>query len=135
VHFALTLVGTSLTFRPQFVLGLEGMPRRIPDYSAGTGWQGLNVVSTVGSFLIALGTLFFLVAIVRSLRGPAVATADAWGRGQALEWAAASPPVRHNFDHLPPIRSYAPLYDLRHPDMEPEDEEIGSGRATTPGGS
>lgn len=124
-HFGLTLVGTSLTFLPQFILGMDGMARRLPDYSASEGWTGLNQVSTVGSFLIALGTLLFLVAVVRSLRGPATAPADAWGTGMSLEWAASSPPARHNFERLPPIRSYAPLFDLRHPEEGPDDEEVG----------
>ncbi|MGI8750007.1 MAG: cytochrome c oxidase subunit I [Thermoleophilaceae bacterium] len=123
-HFGLTFVGTSLTFLPQFVLGLDGMARRLPDYAASDGWTGLNQLSTVGSFLIGVGTLLFLVAVGRSLRRPPTAPADAWDTGNSLEWAAGSPPARHNFDRLPPIRSYAPLYDLRHPAEEPDDDEL-----------
>ena len=56
--------------------------------------------------------LVFLVNVVVSLRGARAAGADPWG-GQTLEWATTSPPPPHNFDALPPIRSYAPLLDLR----------------------
>ncbi|MGI8660221.1 MAG: cytochrome c oxidase subunit I [Thermoleophilaceae bacterium] len=123
-HCGLTFVGTSLTFLPQFVLGYEGMARRVADYPADEGWTALNAVSTGGSFLIAIGTLLFLITAGASLRRPATAPADCWGTGNSLEWAASSPPARHNFDSLPPIRSYAPLYDLRHPDEGPDDEEL-----------
>lgn len=123
-HFGLTFVGTSLTFLPQFFLGLDGMARRLPDYSASAGWTGLNRLSTVGSFVIGVGTLLFLVAVVRSLRQAPTARADAWSTGNSLEWAADSPPARHNFHALPPIRSYAPLYDVRNAAEGPGDEEL-----------
>lgn len=114
VHFALMVLGTNLTFLPQFALGYDGMARRLPDYPASTGWQALNVVSTVGAFVIALGTLVFLVAVAISFLHARDAAPDAWGSGCSLEWAAASPPSRWNFDApLPPVRSYAPLDDLR----------------------
>jgi len=123
-HFGLTFVGTSLTFLPQFFLGLDGMARRLPDYSASAGWTGLNRLSTVGSFVIGVGTLLFLVAVVRSLRQAPTARADAWSTGNSLEWAADSPPARHNFPALPPRRSYAPLYDMRNAAEGPGDEEL-----------
>jgi cytochrome c oxidase subunit 1 len=114
-HFWLLAIGTNLTFLPQFLLGYDGMARRLPDYPAGTGWQGLNVASTVGAFLIAAGTLAFLAAVAGSFLRDRDAAPDPWGTGCTLEWAAASPPARWNFtEPLPPVRSYAPLDDLRH---------------------
>jgi cytochrome c oxidase subunit 1 len=114
VHFALTLIGTTLTFLPEFALGYDGMARRLPDYPASTGWQPLNMVSTVGAFVIALGTLAFLAGVAASFLRDPDAAPDPWGTGPSLEWAAASPPPRWNFvDPLPPVRSYAPLHDLR----------------------
>jgi cytochrome c oxidase subunit 1 len=114
-HFWLMAIGTNLTFLPQFVLGYDGMARRLADYPAGTGWQGLNVASTVGAFVVALGILAFLLAVAGSFLRTADAPSDPWGTGCSLEWAAASPPARWNFtEPLPPVRSYAPLDDLRH---------------------
>jgi cytochrome c oxidase subunit 1 len=113
-HFWLMAIGTNLTFLPQFALGYDGMARRLPDYPKGTGWQGLNVLSTVGSFLVAFSILVFLVAVAGSFLRRPDAGADPWGTGCSLEWAAASPPSRWNFDApLPPVRSYAPLADAR----------------------
>ncbi len=112
LHFWIWVVGFSLTFLPQYQLGLDGMPRRIADYGAATGWQVLNVVSTVGAFLLAVGIVPFLVAVVLALRKPADAPADPW-RANSLEWATSSPPPEHNFRSLPPIRSERPVYDAR----------------------
>jgi len=118
VQFALLVIGTNLTFLPQFVLGEAGMARRLADYPASTGWQGLNVASTAGSYLVALGVLVFVVSAAASALSDRTAGADPWGTGNSLEWFTSSPPPRHNFASLPPIHSFAPLYDLR----EGEDE-------------
>ena len=112
IHLALMLVGTNLTFFPMFILGAEGMTRRIAAYPASTGWQDLNELETAGAFLIAGSVLVFLINVAVSLRGRRPAGADPW-EGQTLEWATDSPPPRHNFVSLPAIRSYAPLLDLR----------------------
>ena len=69
-------------------------------------------MATVGSFVIALSVLVFIANVVISLRHRRPAGDDPWG-AHTLEWATSSPPPRHNFDALPPIRSYAPLLDLR----------------------
>jgi cytochrome c oxidase subunit I len=112
VHFALMVIGTNLTFFPMFILGAEGMTRRIARYPASGGWQGLNELATAGSFVIALSVLVFLINVAVSLHSRREAGADPW-QGHTLEWATGSPPPRHNFDALPPIRSHAPLLDLR----------------------
>jgi cytochrome c oxidase subunit I len=121
------VIGTNLTFAPMFWLGQWGMPRRIARYPQHPGWQTLNLLETIGAGIIALGILVFLVNVWVSLRRREVAGDDPWG-AQSLEWWTTSPPPRHNFPRgLPPIRSYAPLLDLRH-EMEdrgaqPEQEE------------
>jgi cytochrome c oxidase subunit 1 len=112
LHFALMALGTNLTFFPMFVLGAEGMTRRIASYPTSTGWQSLNVLETAGAFTIALSVVVFLLNVALSLRRRRPAGEDPWG-AQTLEWATGSPPPRHNFDALPPVRSYAPLLDLR----------------------
>jgi cytochrome c oxidase subunit 1 len=80
-------------------------------YTSGSGFQGLNIVATVGAFLIAIAICTWLVNIAISYRRRVPAGDDPWG-GQTLEWATSSPPPRYNFTSLPPIRSYAPLLDL-----------------------
>jgi cytochrome c oxidase subunit 1 len=110
LHFWLTMIGLNLTFFPMFFLGEEGMPRRVADYPASTGWQGLNVLSSIGSGVIALSILVFLLNVTISLLGRRPAGDDPWG-GHTLEWATASPPPAYNFTELPPVRSHAPLLD------------------------
>jgi cytochrome c oxidase subunit 1 len=112
LHFWLMVLGTNLAFFPMFVLGAEGMTRRIAVYPTSSGWQSLNELETVGAGLIALSVLAFIVNVLVSLRSRRPAGDDPW-QGQTLEWATSSPPPPHNFDALPPIRSFAPLLDLR----------------------
>jgi cytochrome c oxidase subunit I len=112
IQFALLVVGANLTFFPMFLLGQEGMPRRVADYSPSDGFTGLNRLSTIGAFLIALAIAVFIANLVVSLRRREPAGDDPWG-GQSLEWATSSPPPRFNFRRLPPIRSNTPLLDLQ----------------------
>jgi cytochrome c oxidase subunit 1 len=96
-----------------FFLGYDGMPRRVADYTAADGWQGLNTTATVGAGIIALAILVFVVNVAVSLVAGRPAGPDPW-RAQTLEWATASPPPRFNFETpLPPVRSAQPLLDLR----------------------
>ncbi len=112
-HFVLMLVGAWLTFFPMHLLGLEGMPRRIADYAPSSGWTDLNLVATIGSFIIAISVLPFMWNVFITLRGPRDAGDDPWD-ANTLEWATTSPPPPYNFDHLPPIRSERPVFDLKH---------------------
>jgi cytochrome c oxidase subunit 1 len=111
-HFALMVVGTNLTFFPMFILGYDGMPRRVADYSPANDFGGWNLVATVGSFVTAVSVAVFVINLAVSIRRPVPAGNDPW-EGQTLEWWTASPPPRYNFESLPEIRSFAPLLDLR----------------------
>lgn len=126
LHLAFWVVGFLLTFLPQYQLGLDGMPRRIADYPNVPGWADLNLLSTVGSLLLGIGTLPFLVAVWRALRQPATAPDDPWG-GYTLEWATTSPPPHHNFRRLPPIRSARPVFDWRMAQARAQAAVGGSG--------
>jgi cytochrome c oxidase subunit 1 len=115
-HFWTWLVGFVLTFLPQYQLGALGMPRRYADYPAGLGWEPLNALSTAGSFLMGIGVIPFVVAVVLALRRPPDQPNDPWG-ANSLEWWATSPPPPHNFTSLPPIRSERPVFDAHHPEI------------------
>jgi cytochrome c oxidase subunit 1 len=119
VHFVLLFVGMNLTFFPQHQLGLRGMPRRIATYGAGEHWTFLNLLSSIGAYVVGVATLPFLWNVWRSLRRGRPAGDDPWG-GNTLEWATSSPPPEHNFHSLPPIRSERPVWDLRHPEHRDE---------------
>jgi cytochrome c oxidase subunit I+III len=108
--FGLMFVGTNLAFWPQHHLGFMGMPRRVHTYLAEMGWGSLNLLSTVGAFVLATGVLVTLVNVAVSRRQGRVAGDDPWG-GESLEWAATSPPQPYNFRHLPVARSRHPLWD------------------------
>jgi cytochrome c oxidase subunit I len=114
------VAGTNLTFFPMFFLGSEGMPRRVSRYPAHPGWGTLNELETIGAGIIALGVLVFLINVFVSLRRRVPAGDDPW-LGHTLEWATTSPPPSLNFEApLPPIRSYAPLLDVREQAMDRE---------------
>jgi cytochrome c oxidase subunit 1 len=115
VNFVLLFVGFNLTFFPQHELGLRGMPRRIAVYPADQHWSFLNLLSTMGAYLLGIAVLPFLWNVFRTWRWGVPAGDNPWGAG-TLEWATTSPPPEHNFDSLPPIRSNRPVWDRDHPD-------------------
>ena len=114
-HFWLMFIGFWVTFMPQYVVGLLGMPRRVASYPSNLGWQSYNIVSTVGAFIIGISFAFLLVNFVVSWRKPIPAGNNPWD-AHTLEWFTTSPPPHHNYTHLPPIRSERPTWDYNHPD-------------------
>ncbi|QAY68608.1 cytochrome c oxidase subunit I [Paenibacillus protaetiae] len=99
-------IGFHLTFFVQHFLGLMGMPRRIWTYLDGLGFNELNLISTIGAFLMGFGTIFFLLNIVVTAFKPANAAADPWEDGRTLEWTISSPAPEYNFAQTPLVRSY-----------------------------
>jgi heme/copper-type cytochrome/quinol oxidase subunit 3 len=113
--FWLMTIGFNLTFIIQYFLGLAGMPRRIYTYAALPGWGWMNLVSTIGAFLMAAAALVFAWNLAASLLRGKPAGDNPWN-AWTLEWAAPSPPPHENFHGLPPIRSRRPLWDDANPD-------------------
>ena len=95
---ALVFIGFNVTFLTQFILGSKGMPRRYYDYLP--QYQTLHQVSTVGSWILAVGFLIMVSYLLASLKVGALAPANPWG-GLTLEWQTSSPPPLHNFDKQP----------------------------------
>ncbi len=118
VHFWTLFVGFHLTFLVQHWLGAEGMPRRYADYLPSDGFTTLNMVSTVGAFVLGASTLPFLYNVIVSFRrGEKAIGDDPWDFGNSLEWATSCPPPRHNFVTMPRIRSERPAFDLHYPQV------------------
>ncbi|MBD2899850.1 putative cytochrome c oxidase subunit 1 [Actinomadura sp. RB99] len=121
IHFWTLFVGFHTTFLVQHWLGAEGMPRRVADYPK--QFATLNLVSSIGAFILGASTFAFLWNIYRThRRARPVETDDPWGYGASLEWATSCPPPRHNFTTMPRIRSYRPAFDLHFPPKEPPQE-------------
>jgi cytochrome c oxidase subunit 1 len=112
ISFWLTFVGFLVTFLIQHSLGLSGMPRRIFEYPDIGHWATYNLISTVGSFILASGVAVTVVNVIRSLRSGPVAGPDPW-KGNTLEWFVPSPPPANNFDVIPYVRSVEPMKDIR----------------------
>jgi cytochrome c oxidase subunit 1/cytochrome c oxidase subunit I+III len=119
VNFWLTFIGFNLTFMIQHVLGMLGMPRRVFTYPALPGWEAMNMISTIGAFVLAFAVLTLMINIAISLRSGKIAGDNPWD-AWTLEWATTSPPPPENFTRVPPIRGRRPLWDLAHPDRTDE---------------
>jgi cytochrome c oxidase subunit I len=103
LHFWVTFVGVNLIFFPQHFLGVAGMPRRYVDYpEVFAGW---NYVSSIGSYIAAVGVLIFLYGVFSAFAKKVPAGDNPWGEyATTLEWTLSSPPPFHQFSTLPVIK-------------------------------
>jgi cytochrome c oxidase subunit I+III len=105
--FGLTFVGFNVAFFPMHVTGLAGMPRRVHTYASYLGWDALNLVSTAGAFMIALGVLLFIVDVARRFRMSSEGNAgNVWNAG-TLEWL---PSGNYSNRSIPIVTSDYPLW-------------------------
>jgi cytochrome c oxidase subunit I len=110
--FWVMFIGFNLGFFPMHLSGLLGMPRRIYTYAPNMGWNTVNMITTIGSFIFATGILIFLVNIFISLKRGALAASNPWD-APTLEWAIPSPPPAYNFTVIPFVASRHPLWEGR----------------------
>jgi cytochrome c oxidase subunit I+III len=122
--FWLTFVGMNVTFFPMHIVGLEGMPRRQYTYPPDLGWTGLNLVETIGAYVLAAGLVIVAVNLVISyFRGERVGN-DPW-EGDTLEWATTSPPPAYNYAVIPRVTSAYAMWDRDDRDADIRDLSRG----------
>jgi len=108
--FWLTFTGFNLTFLIMHLTGLLGMPRRVYTYSAESGWDWLNLISSVGGFVMALGIAMIIIDVILHFCFGNKAPPNPWN-ADTLEWAMPLPPTPYNFVSLPTINTRHPLWD------------------------
>ena len=91
-------IGFLALYSPMFILGMQGMPRRYYDYLE--EFHGPNILSTLGSWVLATGLIIIIVNLVRSAKTGKKAEANPW-HSKTLEWSVPSPPTLENFDEEP----------------------------------
>ncbi len=111
-NFWILFIGFQLGFFPMHISGLLGMPRRIYTFPEGMGWDWVNLITTIGSFLFGIGVLLLVWNVWKSLRGGALAGNNPWD-APTLEWATTSPPPPYNFAVIPTVASRHPLWEDR----------------------
>jgi len=130
-NFWLMIVGMNMTFGPMHIIGLQGQPRRMyiwTEARAGEGFFNLgfwNLFSSIGSAVLAIGVLLFIINVVHTHRKAPKAPLDPWD-ARTLEWMTTSPPKEHNFDSLPTVhaldeffhRKYEDVGELDHHDLQ-----------------
>ena len=121
INFWLMVIGMNLTFGPMHILGLQGQPRRMYRYDTsrvGSGFFNLafwNLVATIGSFILAVGVLFFIINIFYTYKRRQLAKAplDPWD-ARSVEWMTSSPPKTHNFDVIPTVTNLDEFFHRKY---------------------
>ncbi len=111
-NFWLFFIGFHVTFFPMHIVGLLGMPRRVYTYQEQIGWDIYNQISTVGSFILAIGVLLFVINVFYSRQRGEKVDSNPW-QADSLEWATSIPAPNYGFSELPIVRSRHPLWDQK----------------------
>ena len=102
LHFWVFFIGVNVLFFPMHFLGLDGMPRRYPDYADSQAYW--NEIANYGYWIMAAGMVIFFVNMIWSLIAGKKAEDNYWGEGATtLEWTLSSPPPYHQFNTLPKV--------------------------------
>jgi len=109
-NFWLVLIGFNIAFFPMHLLGFMGMPRRVYTYLEEMQWGPLNLLSSIGSYILAIGFLLFIVNVVWTYLKGERSGNNPWG-APTLEWAIESPPRNYKFVEIPQVNSMNPLWD------------------------
>ena len=123
LSFWTMFLGFNVGFFPMHILGLMGMPRRIYTYAPGLGFDGWNMVVTIGAFVLGIGILISIINLFVSLRRGEVAGRNPWN-SDGLEWLTDSPPKPFAFAHIPLVASRHPLWDGFEVDSDPENDRV-----------
>ena len=110
--FWLFVIGFNMTFLVQHALGAMGMPRRVYTYPDLKGWGILNMISTIGGFIMGIAILLLVYLLIYAIRKGPVASHDPWD-GNTLEWSVISPPGLKNFKEVIPVHSSRPFRDFK----------------------
>ncbi|OAN79432.1 cytochrome c oxidase subunit I [Jannaschia sp. EhC01] len=108
--FWLMFSGFNLAFFMMHLTGLRGMPRRVATYPDGMGWDRLNMLSSLGSYILAIGIALFIIDFFRHFRAGPRAPHNPWGAA-TLEWLYQPHAPGYNFRAIPEITSREPLWD------------------------
>lgn len=127
VAWAFVVIGFHTLFFPQHIAGLLGMPRRIQTYPAGIGLETVNMISTIGSWIMGVGMTLILIGVIHGLvRGKRVGN-DPWD-ARTLEWSIPSPPPYYDFAVQPVVNSLDAFWAQKHPEtmhVTPPDPDEG----------
>jgi cytochrome c oxidase subunit 1/cytochrome c oxidase subunit I+III len=121
--FWVMFIGFNAGFFPMHILGLLGMPRRIFTYQQGLGLERMNMLVTIGAFVLGIGILMSIINLFISMGSGQLAGKNPWN-ADGLEWETDSPPKAYATVHIPTVVSRHPLWDDHEEEFDPDNERV-----------